>query len=142
MGNLIRQVIATRSYVWLFRHTCLFVFVRVSFQITSLQGADDVRDPGIRTAGFKPVEIMPNLTSTERSLARKGQEAFVRISSVRGDEIIPESEVGLGPTFNLDSCAGCHAHPSPGGSSPIKNPQVATATKEGATNAIPQFMAA
>src|SRR5215212_4931851 len=80
-----------------------------------LHAAEPVRDPGMRHGGPKSGEIMQNLTSTERSLARNGREAFLRITSVKGDEIVPESEIGLGPTFNLDSCGGCHAHPSPGG---------------------------
>ena len=42
------------------------------------------------------------------------------------------SEDGLGPRFNLDSCGGCHSHPSTGGSSPAINPQVAMATAFGA----------
>ena len=33
------------------------------------------------------------------------------------------AEEGLGPRFNLNSCAGCHAHPAVGGSSPATNPQ-------------------
>jgi CxxC motif-containing protein (DUF1111 family) len=47
---------------------------------------------------------------------------------------------GLGPRFNLDSCAGCHAQPSVGGSSPRTNPQIAVASKFGATNTIPAFI--
>src|SRR5262249_19118196 len=31
---------------------------------------------------------------------------------------------GLGPRFNLNSCAGCHVSPAIGGSSPAVNPQV------------------
>ncbi|HEY4361762.1 MAG TPA: di-heme oxidoredictase family protein [Bryobacteraceae bacterium] len=42
---------------------------------------------------------------------------------------------GLGPRFNLDSCAGCHAQPAAGGSSPAQNPQVAVPH-----NTIPSFL--
>ena len=49
---------------------------------------------------------------------------------------------GLGPRFNLDSCSGCHAQPSVGGSSPATNPQVQAATTQGATNTIPPFITA
>jgi CxxC motif-containing protein (DUF1111 family) len=45
---------------------------------------------------------------------------------------------GLGPRFNLDSCAGCHAAPAVGGSSPAINPQVAMAN--GKTNILPSFI--
>jgi len=47
------------------------------------------------------------------------------------EETFNEVEViedGLGPRFNLDSCGGCHIHPSVGRSSPVINPQVALAT--------------
>jgi CxxC motif-containing protein (DUF1111 family) len=47
---------------------------------------------------------------------------------------------GLGPRFNLDSCAGCHSQPAVGGTSPFVNPQVAAATKNGATNKVPFFV--
>src|SRR5262249_27396646 len=57
---------------------------------------------------------------------------------------------GLGPTFNGNSCAQCHAQPSIGGSSPGTaspqnpgpNPQVALATMDGATNTVPSFITA
>src|SRR5262249_35639119 len=53
---------------------------------------------------------------------------------------IADTEAGLGPRFNMDSCAGCHAQPAVGGSSPPVNPQVAVATKNGATNIVPAFI--
>jgi CxxC motif-containing protein (DUF1111 family) len=49
---------------------------------------------------------------------------------------------GLGPRFNLDSCVGCHAFPTHGGSSPAVNPQVALATAFGANNTVPTFITA
>ena len=50
------------------------------------------------------------------------------------------AEDGLGPRFNLDSCGGCHIHPSVGGSSPAINPQVDMATAFGAQNDVPSFI--
>jgi len=47
---------------------------------------------------------------------------------------------GLGPSFNMDSCSGCHGFPAAGGSSPQINPQVAVANLAGATNTIPSFI--
>jgi CxxC motif-containing protein (DUF1111 family) len=49
---------------------------------------------------------------------------------------------GLGPRFNLDSCGGCHAQPSVGGSSPATNPQVQAAAAQGAKNTVPPFISA
>jgi hypothetical protein len=48
--------------------------------------------------------------------------------------------LGLGPRFNLDSCAGCHAQPAAGGTSPSTNPQIAAATANGAQNSILSFI--
>jgi hypothetical protein len=47
---------------------------------------------------------------------------------------------GLGPRFNMNSCAGCHAQPVTGGSSPKTNPQVAVAILDGAKNKVPGFI--
>ena len=48
-------------------------------------------------------------------------ERFKEIDSVSGTI---ENGVGLGPAFNNNSCAACHAQPAVGGSSPAANPQV------------------
>ena len=39
--------------------------------------------------------------------------------------------------MNLGSCGGCHLQPALGGTSPPVNPQVAFASKNGATNTVP-----
>ena len=43
-------------------------------------------------------------------------------------------------SFNLDSCVGCHAFPTHGGTAPAVNPQVALATAFGAKNVVPTFL--
>ena len=71
----------------------------------------------------------------------------MEVDSVSGS-IAGEAGVGLGPTFNGNSCAQCHAQPAPGGSSPglsspqhsIANPQFALATLDGASNSVPSFI--
>src|SRR5438128_8612161 len=48
---------------------------------------------------------------------------------------------GLGPRFNFDSCAGCHAFPSVGGSSPAtNNPQVMRAPTMAPGSTVPSFL--
>ncbi|MBZ5634932.1 MAG: thiol oxidoreductase [Acidobacteriia bacterium] len=72
---------------------------------------------------------------------------FQEVDSVSG-KISGEDGVGLGPTFNGNSCAQCHAQPAVGGSSPglkspqqsTPNPQVALATLHGANNKVPSFI--
>ncbi len=51
-------------------------------------------------------------------------------------------QLGARVEVDLDSCAGCHAQPAVGGSSPSINPQIAVATKAGATNSAPFFITA
>ncbi len=62
----------------------------------------------------------------------------MQVQSVLGS--IPGTGSGLGPTFNGESCAQCHAQPSTGGTSPFTNPQIGAASAEGATNQVPFFI--
>ena len=89
------------------------------------------RDPGVRDPGGPPAagEPIRGLTRAQLAYFRAGQEEFEENEGV--DE-------GLGPTMNLDSCGGCHAHPAVGGTSPRRNPQHAFATTIGAR--IPSFV--
>jgi CxxC motif-containing protein (DUF1111 family) len=66
---------------------------------------------------------------------------FQEVDSVSGT-VGTESGQGLGPTFNGNGCAVCHAHPAVLGSSPAPNPQIALATLDGATNTVPSFISA
>ena len=88
-------------------------------------------DPGLRRGAANAGEPLPGLTAGERAVFERGKDAFEEIDNV--DE-------GLGPRFNLDSCAGCHSQPSIGGSSPALNPQIAVAGRMGALNQIPSFL--
>src|SRR5262249_15022475 len=55
---------------------------------------------------------------------------------------VPDAEAtGLGPTFNLENCGGCHAFPSVGGTSPALNPSFASAIAIGGRNEMPSFLA-
>ncbi len=54
-------------------------------------------------------------------------------------EEVEEVNEGLGPTFNLDSCGGCHSQPAIGGTSPKVNPQMKMAN---AANPLPSFITA
>jgi CxxC motif-containing protein (DUF1111 family) len=89
------------------------------------------KDPGPRSAPPGAGAPLPGLTAAEMALFGVGRETFRERSDVTR---------GLGPRFNLDSCAGCHAHPAVGGTSPATNPQVAIATQAGAANVVPAFI--
>jgi CxxC motif-containing protein (DUF1111 family) len=74
---------------------------------------------------------LPGLTAAQLELFKASAEAFNEIDSVTGTA---DTSKGLGPRFNLDACAGCHAFPAVGGSSGLINPQPIVATANGATN--------
>src|SRR3989442_12976983 len=90
------------------------------------------KDPGVRGGEPGAGPAFSDLTSSQLAFFNAGLTEFEEEDGV--DE-------GLGPMMNLDSCAGCHTQPAIGGSSPPVNPQVAFATKNGATNTVPSFIA-
>lgn len=118
----------------------LFIVISSSFSedVQSQIGRFAARDPGVRSGSAGAGGMIQGLTPLEQQLFGSGREAFEELQSVQGS--IPDTEAGLGPRFNLDSCAGCHAQPDVGGTSPFLNPQVEVAKKEGANNEIPSFV--
>jgi CxxC motif-containing protein (DUF1111 family) len=75
--------------------------------------------------------------------AIRGLSAADMLAFVNGKNTFSEVETvatGLGPRFNMDTCAGCHAYPAAGGASPAVNPQLAVAVKNGAKNQVPPFI--
>jgi CxxC motif-containing protein (DUF1111 family) len=90
-------------------------------------------DPGVRGGPAGAGDALPGLTDAERAFFEVAKDVFQEVDAVAD---------GLGPRFNLDSCSGCHLQPSVGGTSPAVNPQIAVATKDGATNVIPSFITA
>lgn len=105
--------------------------------------ADGARifDPGVRSGGAGAGGPLPGLDTDEQAFFAAGKTVFREIDSVSGT-IPGENGVGLGPRFNMNGCAGCHAFPAPGGSSPLVNPQVALATLDGARNVVPSYITA
>ena len=96
--------------------------------------AAGVKDPGVR--GGLPGAGMP-LPGAEPAYVTDGRNTFKQVYSVTGRL---DQARGLGPRFNGTSCAGCHAQPVIGGSSPSRNPQLAMAQAHGARNRIPSFL--
>jgi CxxC motif-containing protein (DUF1111 family) len=107
--------------------------------VSAPQGDIVATDPGPRGGPPGAGGPLPELGIAALQVFVAGQAAMQEIASVQGT--LPDTEPGLGPRFSMDSCAGCHPHPAPGGSSPPVNPQVAVATKAGATNTVPFFIA-
>ncbi len=104
-------------------------------------------DPGPRGGAAGAGASVSGLTATQQAFFNSATGVFAEVDSVKGT-IPGEDGVGLGPTFNGNSCAQCHAEPAAGGSSPglnsrlhpVPNPQVALATLDGATNTVPSFI--
>jgi CxxC motif-containing protein (DUF1111 family) len=122
---------------------CLAVVSLSSLQLQSQN------DPGPRSGPPNAGSFFPTLNPNEQNFFNQAQLRFQEVNSVLG-LLAGEDSAGLGPTFNGNSCAQCHAQPTIGGTSPgltspqnsIQNPQIALATLDGATNTIPPFITA
>lgn len=125
-----------------------FVFwlsMGLSLNIMAVAQSDPGPRPGTAGAG----SFFPALAPSEQTLFAQAQQRFAEIDSVLGT-IAGEDGKGLGPTYNANSCATCHAQPAMGGSSPgmaspqnpVPNPQIAMANLDGATNVVPSFITA
>lgn len=96
------------------------------------------RDPGVRGGTAGAGGPISGLTTNQQAFFTAGLMDFNEIDSVKGT--VSGTGVGLGPGFNAESCAQCHAAPAVGGSSPAVNPQVTLAIDQGAANQIPSFI--
>jgi CxxC motif-containing protein (DUF1111 family) len=105
------------------------------------------KDPGPRGGAPGAGGFYPTLNASEQAFFNSAAGVFAEVDSVLGT-LPGEEGRGLGPMFNANSCATCHAEPALGGSSPgmnsalhpIPNPQLAEATLDGAKNVVPSFI--
>lgn len=104
------------------------VYFVILLQAFALQAQ---KDPGVRAGPVMSGGPVAGVSTSELARFLEGKETFAEVDGV---------EKGLGPRFNLNSCAGCHAQPATGGSSPALNPQIAVAVQAGANNQIPAFL--
>ena len=100
------------------------------------------KDPGVRQ-GAAGVGGTYAVLDTNDAQADALYKAFFAAARTRFQEVASvsgqiEAGFGLGPAFNGNSCAMCHAYPAVGGSSPMVNPQVANnfAHLDGASNPV------
>lgn len=113
----------------------------------SSASAQAVQDAGVRGGPAGVGGPLPNLASGGVGFFEASRVFFLSVFSVTGaiNDAPPGSGFtnggpGLGPRYNLNQCAGCHAQPAFGGSSPTVNPEVAAATVRGARNVVPAFI--
>jgi len=132
MKNRLRTTLAIGAAAALFGAVLLMAANDGPTTAKSSPNAALAHDPGPRAgaagAGSPVAGLDPN---TELAFFTEGLSRFQEVDGV------PQ---GLGPRFNAESCAQCHAQPSVGGSSPRINPQVAIATHLGAKNSVPPFI--
>jgi CxxC motif-containing protein (DUF1111 family) len=111
-------------------------------QTSSPNSNQGPQDPGVRggPAGaggtFHPIDNTSAAgNQADQDFFLQSKVVFQEVVSVSGT-IAGTTGGGLGPAFNQNSCANCHAQPAIGGSSPAVNPQVANnfAHLDGASN--------
>ena len=91
------------------------------------------RDPGVRGGAAGAGGPLADLSTREAEMFTVGQDEFAEEEGVAG---------GVGPRFNFVSCAGCHAQPAVGGSSPSVNPLTRiTGDLRFTGNILPSFIA-
>jgi CxxC motif-containing protein (DUF1111 family) len=105
----------------------------------STSGGSQSKDPGVRAGSISAGQPLSTLSASELEYFNDGLARFNQVDQVA---------TGLGPSYNSNSCASCHAQPSVGGTSPATNqypnigpnPQLEAANANGATNTIPSFI--
>ncbi|HUA34515.1 MAG TPA: di-heme oxidoredictase family protein [Candidatus Binataceae bacterium] len=113
----------------------------IAIVLTMAHAAHAQTDPGPRPSTFGNATRLPNLTDDQAKFWGGGQNVFKQTFSVSG-AISGEPGIGLGPSYNGNSCVMCHSQPTVGGSSPLANPQIGVATVDGAANILPSFIMA
>jgi CxxC motif-containing protein (DUF1111 family) len=109
----------------------LVLVLSLALAASQAPGQFIARDPGVRGGPAGAGGMLDGLTQGQKDVFDAGLEDFSEQDMIGS---------GLGPRFNLDSCAGCHAQPATGGTSPAINPQVDVATAYGARNIVPSFV--
>jgi CxxC motif-containing protein (DUF1111 family) len=139
-----------RTQKWtLMAAVCVYIFVMV---VGTLRAQTSARDPGPRGGAAGAGGPLNALRPFELDLFVAAQQRFATVYSVSGG-LAGEDGQGLGPTFNGNSCAMCHAQPAIGGTSPhptlgqvrLANPQTTLAVLDmlpGVNNVVPPFITA
>jgi len=110
---------------------CAFAFL---FATMLMAAGGNLSDPGPRAGNAGAGGRIAGLTVKETKFFDGGLNEFLEVQSVDGSD--GDSEEGLGPRFNSNSCVSCHAHPAAGGTSPAVNPQFSVAPNQANTLAL------
>jgi CxxC motif-containing protein (DUF1111 family) len=93
-------------------------------------------DPGPRPLPANAGSFLGTLSANEQQIEPSITAEFDRVHDVL---VTSPTDGGLGPRFNSNSCASCHAYPAVGGSSPPSNPLFNVYKYNGANNTMPSF---
>jgi CxxC motif-containing protein (DUF1111 family) len=128
------------------------MMARISFAFCILMASAAMAqtDPGPRAGPAGAGGAAPGLSTDETNFFLAARARFQEVDSVSG-KLLNEAGVGLGPSFNANSCAACHAQPAVGGTSPhptlgqvrTPNPQVGFASLDrmsGFNQIVPSFI--
>jgi CxxC motif-containing protein (DUF1111 family) len=147
------------------------IVIAVLLLLAGAAFAQRATDPGVQAASRGTGAAVPSVQGdTPAGILSFFNDGLARFQSVESVSNSPNGNNGLGPRFNFNQCAGCHAVPAVGGSAPAVNAQFAgvgscgsvgglsqTATRVGAgqpaaaqtgtiacnnTNTIPNFITA
>jgi len=94
-------------------------------------------DPGPRALPASAGSFLSTLSANEQQIEPSLTTEFNRTHDVI---VTSPTDGGLGPRFNENSCASCHAYPAVGGSSPPTNPLFSIYNFNGASNTMPSFI--
>jgi CxxC motif-containing protein (DUF1111 family) len=94
-------------------------------------------DPGPRPLPANAGGFLSSLSPNEQQIEPSITTEFNRTHDVI---VTSPTDGGLGPRFNENSCASCHAYPAVGGSSPPSNPLFSIYNYNGAQNTMPSFI--
>jgi CxxC motif-containing protein (DUF1111 family) len=94
-------------------------------------------DPGPRPLPADAGGFLSTLSANEQQIEPSITTEFNRTHDVI---VTSPTDGGLGPRFNENSCASCHAYPAVGGSSPPTNPLFSIYNYNGAANTMPSFI--
>jgi CxxC motif-containing protein (DUF1111 family) len=109
-------------------------------------------DPGVRSGAINgqtgatatsPLPLSSVTANTPQGISEFFQNGLTRFQEV--EVVSGGANNGLGPRFNFNQCAGCHAQPAIGGSSAATNPEftvVSSGVASSATNTVPSFLTA
>src|ERR1700683_1582810 len=93
-------------------------------------------DPGPRPLPANAGSFLSTLSTNEVQIEPSITAEFDRVHDVI---VTSPADGGLGPVFNSNSCASCHAYPAVGGSRPPTDALFNVYQYNGASNTMPSF---